>query len=263
MHRFRISAAASGLMLIFMATTVSAELVTPNSLYREVDGFGVGNCIFSSAPMAFDQESGYTGVQDKFSSDDRPAEIRCYFGSKVGEHRTKGAFYNSLRDENEYFNYLTVEEPDGGATFYERLGVYHPSGKSIDWDQMRMGLAANGAVNCNFKADDKLGSDGCMDIDNQVMALAASKGADLPYTAEVCISMYYKWTDHYEEKWHEHSGSWRRERIGVSAQYMAGPNCIQYTVSGSGPAKSPVAEKEEEPKKKKKGLPPPPFKLPF
>ncbi len=257
MPKIRVTIVTS-LAVLFSASTVLATLVTPESVFRKVDGFGVGNCVFSSTPMPFMKESTYD-VKTEFNSSDKPVEIRCYFGQKVGEHTAKGAFYNSLRDENEYFNYLTIEEPDGGDTFYERLGVYHPSGKSIDWDQMRMGIQPNGPINCNWDADDKLGTDGCMDIDKQVTALAAKKGASLPYTAEVCISMYYKWTNDYEEVWDDFRNSWKRQRTRVSPQYMAGPNCINYTVEGSGPAVSPVAENaatEDKKKKEKKG----PFK---
>ena len=256
MRQIRIPVVLGGLAVALTATTVSAALVT-QSKYRVVDGNGSGNCIFSSAPMPFQKDDSYTGVQTKFSTDDRPVEIRCYFGQKVGDHRAKGAFYNSIRDENEYYNFLTIEEVDDGPTFYERLGSYSPDGASVDWEQMRMGIGPGAAVNCNFKADDDLGTEGCMDIDKQVRALAAKKGANLPFAAEVCISFYYKWTDEYEEKWHEHSNSWRRERTRVGVDYMARPSCIVYTATGSGPAVAPEGAKREE--KKKKG---PPFKFP-
>ena len=59
---------------------------------REVDSFDSGHCIFSSSPRGFQKQDGYTGVQKKFNSDDRPAEVRCYFGQKVGEERAKVAF---------------------------------------------------------------------------------------------------------------------------------------------------------------------------
>jgi hypothetical protein len=58
---------------------------------REVDSFDSGNCIFSSSPMGFQKEDGYTGVQKKLNSNDRPAEVRCYFGQKVDEERAKVA----------------------------------------------------------------------------------------------------------------------------------------------------------------------------
>ena len=174
MNRIRIHTLAGTLVLAFLTTTVSAELRTPDAKYRVLDAYGVGNCIFSNTALPFEKEDAYTGLGTEFSTDNRPEEIRCYFGARVIDYQGKGAFWNSIRDEYNYFNYLTVEEPNGGDTFYERLGSYTPDGDTANWDQMRMGIKpGKGSVNCNFKEDDDLGTEGCMDLDKQVRALAA------------------------------------------------------------------------------------------
>ncbi len=219
-------AIAFGVITGLLAGHASADLATPNSTLRKVEG-DTGNCIFSKDMLPFDKEDTYTGVAESFETGDNPREIRCYYPRKLTEYRAVGAFYNQIRDENTYNNYFTIESMDSKVIQYEQLGDYHPDAKSDQWDQMRIPIWMDGG-RCGIKDRSELGRDGCIDIDKQVRALAAKQKAALPYAAKVCVSMQFKYSDHYEEKYDSFSDTIKKQRTKVIAQRFAS-GCITYT----------------------------------
>ncbi len=194
-----------------------AALVTPESEHRAVTD-GVGNCIFSAQGLPFKDEASYE-VSKAFSTKNPIAEWRCYYPDQIKTFASKGAFYNQLRNEGEFYTYLSIEVPDGGRTFYDAHGAITPTSRSWEWDQQRFIASGSG---CYTK------DGGCIDIDQQVRLLAKEEGASLPYTAEVCFSTYYKWTDHYEERWDDFRNAWVKDRARVSSQRMA-VGCVTHT----------------------------------
>ncbi len=228
MFRFKLVVAVGvGVGTLLLCRGASADLSTPNSTLRKVTN-GVGNCIFSTASLPFEKESTYSGVKEAFTSPDRLVEVRCYQAKRTMDYASQGAVYNQIRDDNTWHNYVTVESISGKHLQYEQLGEYHPSDDSNTWDQMRMKVW-NEQGKCNFKDRSDLGTDGCLDVEKQVRALAAKDGGKLPYTGKVCVSLYFKWTDTYNEVLGADGKVVSRERTRVEPQYMA-QSCAQYTV---------------------------------
>lgn len=200
-----------------LLSLLSATLVTPDSTHRKVTD-GVGNCIFSAEGLPFGKEEVYK-PETSFSTSHPILEWRCYFPKQVKEYREVGAFYNQLRDEGQYTTYLSIEVPDGGRTFFEAMGTITPDSDSYEWDQQRTIASGKGC----YKRDGE-----CIDLDKQVRALAKEEKAALPYTAEVCFSHSFKWTDAYEEAWDDFSQTWKKTRTKVESQKMA-VGCVSWT----------------------------------
>lgn len=214
------------LAALLLSSSAAAGLLTPNSKYRKLKGTE-GNCIFSAGSLPYDKEDQYSGVADAFSTASPPAELRCYYPQQVKDYLPKGAFWNELRDENTYYNYVTVEPVGKGAAQFEQQGAYHPTDDSITWDQMRM-IVSTSDPKCNFKDTSSLGTNGCFDVDKQVRALAAREGAALPYTGRLCVSVFVKWADSFEQKWDESRQVFTKERSNVKMEYIA-QDCVTYT----------------------------------
>ena len=119
----RLAIAALALLL---SSTAFAGLLNANSKYRKVEN-DRGNCIFSTGGLPYQKEDQYTGVGATFSTASRPVEVRCYFPQQIQDYLASGKFWNELRDDNNYYNYLTVEPPGSGPLQFESLGVYHNS----------------------------------------------------------------------------------------------------------------------------------------
>ncbi len=256
----RLPAAASGLALMLLATTVSADIVV-ESEYRKINNYGVGNCIWSSGHLYFQKDAEWQ-VTREFGTGNLPKEIRCFYPNRVMDYMDKGAFYNQLRDENQYYGYFTIEYPDDGPTHYEELSSFSMTSDTMGWDQGR--IIASGEK-CEF--DDDSRNDGCVDVDLQAIEMAQKKGAAFPYTVELCYSRYFKWTDHYEERYDDFRGAWVKERANVAAHHMAA-GCVTYTTDGSrageiGQGAKAEASSDKPGKKKKPVFPPPKIKLPF
>ncbi len=98
---------------------------------------------------------------------------------------------------------------------------------SVTWDQMRM-ILSTADPKCNFKDTSSLGTNGCFDVDKQVRALATREGAALPYTGRLCVSVFLKWADSFEQKWDESRQVFTKERSKVVMEYMA-QDCVTYT----------------------------------
>lgn len=213
-------------LAVLLSTSAVAGFLTPNAKYRKLKGTE-GNCIFSTGGLPYQKEDEYTGIRDSFSTAERPAELRCYYPQQVQDYLTKGAFWNELRDENTYYNYVTVEPVGNGGVQFEQKGAYHPTADSLTWDQMRM-IVTTADPKCNWKDSSSLGTNGCFDVDKQVRALASKEGAVLPYTGRLCVSVFVKWTDHFEQKWDESRQSFTKEKSKLVLEYIA-QDCVTYT----------------------------------
>ncbi|MCP4809685.1 MAG: hypothetical protein GY913_28465 [Proteobacteria bacterium] len=196
-----------------------AGLKTPDSTVRKIDAQGVGNCVFSAGELLYEKESTCV-IEESFSTSKPIVNIRCYYPNQIQDYFARGAFYNQLRDDYEYWSYLTVEVPDGGRTGREVLGTHEPDQQVQTWDQQRIKF---GEVGGCHKQDGK-----CVEIDSHVRALAKEEKKPLPYTAEVCFSFYFKWTDTYEEQWDDFSERIKKVRTHVEQTKMA-KGCAMYT----------------------------------
>ena len=224
--------------MLFVSLLLST-IINPSE-HRVVEG-ETGNCVFSAEGLPFQKEATYKPATE-FTTENPIAEWRCYYAKQVKEYSSKGAFYNQMREDYEFWTYLTIEVPGGGRTGFEALGTMGMSDGVADWDQQRFIAMGDRCYTAE-------GS--CIDIDHQVRLLAREEGAELPYTAEVCFSASYKSTDHYEEQWDDFNSSWKKVRTQVQTNRMA-MSCVTHTaLPGMGKPLPPKAG-EPAPKKKKK-----------
>ena len=157
-------------VLIALSAVALAGLKNPDSTVRKIDADGVGNCVFSAGELLYDQESTYV-IEESFSTKKPIVNIRCYYPNQVKDYFARGSFYNQMRDDYEYWSYLTVEVPDGGRTGWEVLGSHKPDSDVQEWDQQRIKF---GEVGGCHKQDGQ-----CVEIDPHVRQLAKEEGASV------------------------------------------------------------------------------------
>jgi hypothetical protein len=188
---------------------------------------GVGNCIFSTAPLGYQKEASYKGVKPEYGTGDVPIEMRCYMEKKLGQLVSLGAMYNQMRDDGDFNNYFTIQSIKSGKTHWQMLGRYTTDKTVLGWDQLRMKISSpNGR--CNIKDRGDLGRNGCVDIDAQVKALAQKEGAALPYTASICMSIQLKWSDKYKVQISQDGRAVEAKRTRVNQKVLA-QSCVKYT----------------------------------
>jgi hypothetical protein len=210
--------------LHILAATVAgsawAALSAPGAKYRAVRPDGTGNCIFSDGSLPYQQEDGYS-VKSAFASPEVIREVRCYFAQQLQEYQSRGAFFNSIRDEHGRYNVNWIVADSQGKPQWETVGQLRMEGDSAAWDQQRFVLDPSDS-RCSARDDS-----GCLDPDATLRAIARKQGASLPYTGKICAFVFVNWSDKYEERWD--GAVLRKSPVGIQATHLAS-GCAEYTI---------------------------------
>ena len=185
MHSVRV------MLPVLLLSLVSQRSWAQEHPYRKFTG-GVGNCIFSTAELPAEKESSYTDVRGEFK-DGEVIRARCYFAKPKREFESHGKIYNSMRDDQRMYTRLAATyNPDHQ---YEFSAFQSISEAGRDWDTARFDLDLD-EKNCSWKSStDRDSTNGCVDVAKFVRSVARGKRAELPFTAEVCVSVYYEFAD--------------------------------------------------------------------
>jgi len=205
--------------------TAAATLNTPDAKYRKLKPDGTGNCIFSTAGLPYQQEDTYN-VATAITAPDEVFEARCYYPQLVREFMGIGASFNSIRDEYGRYNVHTVVADANDTIQWEYVGQLRMSDSSAEWDQQRFPMSVNSG-HCRGMDDSDLGTNGCMDPEKRIRAIAKAEGASLPYTGKVCLFVFMNWADQYEERWD--GARLIEDPVNIQATNMA-TGCVDYTV---------------------------------
>lgn len=209
------------MMLLSLVSQRSAAGENP---YRKITG-GVGNCIFSTAALPAQKESSYTDVRTEFK-DGEVIRARCYFAKPKREFESHGKLYNSMRDDQRMYTRLAATyNPDHQ---YEFAAFQSISEAARDWETARFDIDLD-ANNCSWKSTtDRDSTNGCVDLSKFVRSVARGKRAELPFTADVCVSVYYEFADMKQAVFVEDRKAWVEQPTLVTRELAKG--CFSYTV---------------------------------
>jgi hypothetical protein len=213
--------------------------ITHPSPHRKVDVQGVGNCVFSTAKLADQQDSAYA-LTGTFTAP-QSVHARCYFAKAIHEYKSQGKDYNSIRDKNMYWASISVKSDNGSMT--RLTGSTYPMNQP-ESDQHAFtvdGTAENtdfglrsypakfGAKNYRKKTDDY-----AIDMANYVKAMAHS-AKKYPYTANFCIDVYAKVADQsqQETKYDELGQKWVAKNIPLEKDFVIAKGCFDYTIKSA------------------------------
>lgn len=211
--------------------------ITHASPHRKVDVQGMGNCVFSAARLADQQDGSYqlTSVLNA----PQPVHARCYFAKALYEYKSQGKDYNSLRDKNQYWAALSLKSDNGSM---KRLADSSYTMQQPEADQQAFtidGTAENtdfglrsypakfGAKNYRKKTEDY-----AINMAYYVKALAHA-GQKYPYTAHFCIDVYTKVADQsqQETKYDDLGQKWVTKNIPLEKDVVIARGCFDYTIA--------------------------------
>lgn len=187
--------ATSALVLALPPTTANA------ANYKKIDKGGVGNCIFSSAPMPKGKEDTYK-VETSFKPGD-DIFVRCYFGKSVAEFAKDGAMKNSLRGPIEATIaaqmdgaawYSTITWQDDASKWWHRTRHPYIPSETGTWEQQRFDVPASKSGDCDYRQV-KFNSQDCVSVETETRNLGKNLGKTGKYTTEVCIDVFFDRVD--------------------------------------------------------------------
>jgi len=192
------------MMRIAMITTALALSAPPASakVYKKIDK-GVGNCIFSSAPMPKDKEDEFKVASSFKAGDD--IYVRCYFGKTVKEMSLDGKLTNSLRgpvtsdigsSRDVPAWYAAIVWGDDKANWWYKNTMVYTESTQGTWLQQRFDQPFGGTKEtCDWKMAKFDQPDNCVDIEKETRNLGAKLNKTGTYTPEICIDIYYEKVD--------------------------------------------------------------------
>ena len=181
----------SAIALLTNSAVATAQINNPSE-YRQVDKDGVGNCIFSTGELSYQNESapGYSQITTSFKAPS-PVHMRCYYPSILKPYESKGKVFNSLRDDQVFVTDLELFEPtvgNQGPEFIEGARTRYDD----NWkpkDQSRFDIMT---YNCDFS---------CPDLEDHTRYVANRLNEPLPFTAKYCVTIKFFWADRMVERW--------------------------------------------------------------
>lgn len=227
-----------GIFCLSASASAWAALTHP-SPHRKVDVEGVGNCVFSAARLADQQDKSYQLTQTLAAP--QSVYARCYFAKAIHEYKSQGKDYNSLRDKNQYWAALSLKSDNGSmtrltaspyifsqATTDQQAFVIDGTAENTDFG-LRSYPAKFGAKNYRKKAEDY-----AVHMPNYVKSLAHA-AKKYPYTAHFCIDVYAKVADQsqQETKYDDLSKKWVTKNIPLEKDFVIAKGCFDYTISSA------------------------------
>lgn len=238
MKPFFLSKVGMSLGALCISASAWAAITHP-SPHRKVDVEGVGNCVFSAARLADQQDSTYKLTQTL--SAPQAVYARCYFAKAIHEYKSQGKDYNSIRDKNQYWAALSLKSENGSMTQLS-TSTYTINQAASDQQAFTIdGTAENtdfglrsypakfGAKNYRKKTDDY-----AVNMATYVKALAHS-AKKYPYTATFCIDVHAKMADQsqQETKYDDLSKKWVTKNIPLEKDFVIAKGCVDYTISSA------------------------------
>lgn len=181
--------------LAALTASASAELTQKRSKHRKIQD-GIGNCVFSSAPLPFDKEDRYR-VETRFATGDA-IYARCYYPERIADMKSEGKLKSSLRGmagklgpmPQAYYE-ARIQWTDEPLRHHVKT-VAHKA-RYDTRDQMLMYLFED--RDCDFTMA-KFGKPGeCVDVDRETRNMARTTGQSTPFTTEICVSVSFDVVD--------------------------------------------------------------------
>lgn len=187
---------AASFVLVGASAASAAKLTSP-SKHRKVTK-GIGNCVFSKAPLGFKKDASY-----KLSTDFKVAgdiHVRCYLPKilkdfmKIGKLKSslRGMQRNGVGPPKQYFlTRLQFEEP---IRNFESLMTYSSSIEHRD--QVRLDMPVSGSPpDCDFDMGKFNKPKECANVNDEVKYIAQAKKSKLPFKSKVCVYVEFQYVD--------------------------------------------------------------------
>lgn len=191
------------IVTLFIALGLSLPATTIASPHKKIDGSGVGNCVFSKAPLSKGGDADYK-LETSFKPGD-PVHVRCYFGKSVGEFSRDGKLKNSLRaplDETVAAQaegpawYATITWQDDKAKWWHRTRLNYTPSSQESWEQQRFDMIPGGSRDdCDWTMAKFNKPDDCVEFETETQNLGRNLNKTGTYAAEVCVDVFYEKVD--------------------------------------------------------------------